>query len=414
VEHAGISGEEGSDVITHPNSRVSFISHVFRSIALACALLAFVLPAQGKPRDTIYSAPIDQAAHPPGTLLRYLPLQAPPFYRVKAWRILYATRDYRGRPILSTGMVVLPAQASRDPQRRSIVAWAHPTTGIAQRCAPSLAQSPLATILGLGDLIASGHIIAATDYPGLGTTGPVGYMVGKGQANAVMDAVRAARQIPGVGGSSSYALMGYSQGAHAAVFASLFASSYAPELQVVGLAAIAPPLRLRELMLEDVGTMEGRVLSSYIISSWSRKYGISTEALLAPEALETVDRIAGKCVNSFEDSLKILSAQRELKQRFLAALPTDLPEWRSALANNSVNALAVGVPAVIFQGTADNIVRPEITREVVRTSCRNGTVVKLVSLAGTGHGGAARASAASAVRWINDRFAGKPVPTSCK
>lgn len=34
-----------------------------------------------------------------GTLLRYERLALPPFYRAKAWRILYATRDYAGRPV---------------------------------------------------------------------------------------------------------------------------------------------------------------------------------------------------------------------------------------------------------------------------------------------------------------------------
>ena len=68
-----------------------------------------------------------------------------------------------------------------------------------------------------------GHVVAATDYPGLGTPGPVGYLVGKGQAQAVIDSVRAARQLPDVGGSGRYALWGYSQGGHAVAYASLLA-----------------------------------------------------------------------------------------------------------------------------------------------------------------------------------------------
>ena len=52
-----------------------------------------------------------EIALPPGTLIRYKPLGLPPFFRAKAWRIVYATRDYAGRPIAASGMVLLIAAA---------------------------------------------------------------------------------------------------------------------------------------------------------------------------------------------------------------------------------------------------------------------------------------------------------------
>ena len=167
------------------------------------------------------------------------PFRFPPFYRAKAWRILYATRDYAGRPVVSSGMVVLSSYASSDPAARDIVAYAHPTTGIARRCAPTLRQRPVEAILGLNELVSRGYVVAATDYPGLGTPGPVGYLVGLGQGRAVIDSARAARQIPAVGGGTRIALWGFSQGAHAVLFAAAIASTYSPELSLVGVAAVA-------------------------------------------------------------------------------------------------------------------------------------------------------------------------------
>jgi alpha-beta hydrolase superfamily lysophospholipase len=335
-------------------------------------------------------------------------------FRGQAWRILYATRDYKGRPILSSGMVVLSGYANKDPQQRPIVAWAHPTTGIARECAPSLERLPHKTILGLNELVSSGYIIAATDYPGLGTVGPVGYMVGKGQANAVIDSVRAARQIPGVGGGNKYALWGYSQGAHAVLFASLFGNSYAPELKLVGTAAVAPPTQLAPLLQTNLDRMEGRVLASFILGSWPRKFGISDKALVAPEARADIEAIDSKCVSNLADQLDILSAQKPLKRRFLIQSPLDVPEWRSAIAGNSTSSLPATLPSIIFQGGSDTIVDPKVTSQVVRSSCRNGARVQFVYLVGVGHGGAAKASVSQAVKWINDRFNGKPAPSNCR
>ena len=49
------------------------------------------------------------------------------------------------------------------------MAWAHPTTGIVSRCAPSLARVFFASVQGLREMLARGYVVAATDYPGLGT-----------------------------------------------------------------------------------------------------------------------------------------------------------------------------------------------------------------------------------------------------
>ncbi len=194
---------------------------------------------------------------PPGQLLKYDRISLSPVYRYKAWRILYITRDYAMRPTLSTGIVVLPDKAPRAPADRRFVAWAHPTTGIARKCAPSLRASPMKAIAGLNELVAAGMIVAATDYPGLGTDGPVGYLVGKGQAYAMLDAVRAAKQIPGVGGGPDLALWGYSQGGHAALFAADLAATYAPEMRLRAVAAVAPPTFLGALMQANMNSIPG-------------------------------------------------------------------------------------------------------------------------------------------------------------
>ena len=123
---------------------------------------------------------------------------------------------------------------------RNVVAWAHPTTGVAENCAPSLLKDALDTIPHLPALMALDDVVVATDYPGLGTPGPHPYLVGESEGRAVLDSVRAARQIPKIGAGPRFAAWGHSQGGQAVLFAGSSRSAYAPELTLVGVAAIAP------------------------------------------------------------------------------------------------------------------------------------------------------------------------------
>jgi hypothetical protein len=350
----------------------------------------------------------------PGTLLRSQKMTLPPFFRAKAWRILYMTRDYADRPIVSSGMVILSAYAPANPNDRNIVAWAHPTTGVARKCAPSLRQDPTSSIAGFNDLIPAGYIIAATDYPGLATPGPIGYLVGKGQGQAVIDSVRAARQIPEVGGSTRYALWGYSQGAHAALFGASIAGKYAPELKLVGVAAAAAPTYLAGLLQANVGTVEGRILAALTLESWSVKYNVPLITLIDASVARVVSAVATNCVDDLGGKLDALAAEKPLVQKFLNFDPSTQPPWNSFMRANSVPTLPRTVPVFIAQGKSDQIVRPNVTNQFVNAQCAAGVAVKYLILPGMDHGRTQKASSGPAVAWINDRFAGKSAPNSCK
>jgi pimeloyl-ACP methyl ester carboxylesterase len=351
----------------------------------------------------------------PGTLLRYEPLAGlPRNYRARAWRILYVTRDYRMRPILSTGMVVLPDKAAKAAGERRFVAWAHPTTGIARKCAPSLRAAPTKAIGGLNELVAAGIVVAATDYPGLGTVGPVGYLVGRGQAYATIDSVRAAQQIPEVGGGKDFALWGYSQGGHAALFAAELARGYAPELALKGVAAVAPPTDLPRLMQANIETVAGRILAAFTLSSWSTKYGARLQTLVDDLAMPLVDEVGASCVDDLGGKLQALSAQKGLKQVFLKGDPGRVSPWSDLMVQNSLYGLRGGTPALIIQGTSDDIVRPEVTTQFVRAACRAGARVEYVTLNGKGHGGAMEAGEKMAAKWLAARLAGQPARSNCR
>ena len=281
-------------------------------VALACLCLALLSPVAAEAQEDILSTlqgllP-DGAA---GTLIQADPLAGAPD-GASAYRILYRSTGLHGEPITVSGMVVVPA--SEPPaEGRPIVAWAHPTSGVVPRCAPSLARKRFQFIAGLKDMLARGYAVAATDYPGLGTPEVHPYLVGESEGRAVLDSVRAARQVPGVGSGRRFAVWGHSQGGHAALFTGLLAESYAPDLELVGVAAAAPATELATLLKADIDTSGGRNLTAMTLWSWARIYNAPIDAVLDPSAIPIVDRLANQCLESIYDF--VVRADREAARR---------------------------------------------------------------------------------------------------
>ena len=168
-----------------------------------------------------------------------------------AFRILYRSTGLNGEPIAVSGAIFIPPGAA--PQGgRNVIAWAHPTSGVVEACAPSLMPDVAGMIWGLADMLAQGYVVVATDYPGLGVPGQIHpYLIGVSEGRAVLDSVRAARALPRTGASNRFAVWGHSQGGHASLYTGELAASYAPELKLVGVAAAAPATYLAELFDAD-------------------------------------------------------------------------------------------------------------------------------------------------------------------
>lgn len=383
----------------------------FVLVLLVCAGL---VPAAWARPALFAEKAIPAGRQAPGTLLKYEQIGMARNYRATAWRITYVTRDYRLQPILSTGIVVLPGNAPANPAARKFIAWAHPTTGVAWKCAPSLRAAPTKSIGGLNDIVAHGLVVTATDYPGLGTPGPIGYLVGRGQAFAVIDSVRAARQIPAVGGGTDYALWGFSQGGHAVLFAAQLSQEYAPELTLKGVAAIAPPTDLATLLKANLNSIAGRILASFTLDSWNAKYGAPLSSLLDTASATLIDQVAKNCVDDLGSAIDAAAAQRGLDRQFLKADPAAVKPWRDLMVQNSLFAMNNRAPALIIQGGADDIVKPEVTTQFVRGACHAGATVQYVTLRGKGHSGAMEAGHVQAVSWLAQRLAGQPARSNCR
>jgi pimeloyl-ACP methyl ester carboxylesterase len=382
-------------------------------LALAAGLLALsacIGPLSAQ--TSFYDAPRSSLAGEPGSLVRLERIDGAPLGAL-AYRVLYRSTGLQGEPIFVSGVVVVPPG---DPPAggRPIVAWAHPTTGVTPRCAPSLAIFLFQQIQGLRSFVHRGYVVAATDYPGLGTPQTHPYLVGDSEARAVIDAVRVAGGLPGSGGGKRFVVWGHSQGGQAALFTGLIAKTYAPELTLLGVAAAAPATDLITLMNDDIDSAGGKNITAMTLWSWHRIYDVPIDKIIDPRAMPIVDRLAQECIEGPFDLIERQRTEKPLELHFLTVQrPADVEPWHSLLEKNTPGALPPDIPVFLAQGTIDNIIRPDVTRDYMGRLCKAGSKVRLMMLPNIGHGRAAQASTMAAVNWMTDRFADEPSPSDC-
>ncbi len=359
-----------------------------------------------------YAAP-DELPGPPGTVIRS-EIVAPFLEGAVAHRVLYVTSGTDGQPITSSGLVIVP-EGPAPEGGRPVMAFTHGTVGIARKCALSLLPGDVygPSIPGIREFLDAGFVVAATDYAGLGSEATTGYLVGASQAYSALDNVRAAISMPETGASSRFATFGESQGGQAALFTGQLAAAYAPELDLVGVAAAAPATDLTALFEENVGTTFGDILAAYALASWRDFYGIELDDIVAEQALPVIDRIAEQCLLNGAQMLAVVPEAELLKIQFLDTPPWDVEPWSTILADNTPGATNIDAPVLIAQGAADPLVLPAVQEAFVDGWCARGQRLQYRVYDGVGHLDAGHASAADVANWLEQLLDGNEFEPTC-
>lgn len=330
---------------------------------------------------------------------------------MRAWRIRYWTTDDRGQPREVSGMVVAPDGGERIKSPRAVIAWTHGTWGVVEQCAPSRSAQFFEATPAV-DAVRTGYVVVAPDYPGLGNPGPHPYLVGMVTARATLDAVRAARQIRAADAGNRYAVWGESQGGHAALWTGQLAGVEGAGLELVGIAAGAPPTDLAANLRQASDPNARAFLTALTTVSWSRYYNVPLN--LGRRATPAIMRkLASNCISVSSTPklgalLGILTLRRDLRE---VDLGKQAP-WSSFVAANSTTPIQT-VPVLIAQTQGDPLVAPAVTRQFARRLCANRVRVRWIDLPGKDHATTARQSAAETLRWLDERFAGVRAPNDC-
>ena len=375
---------------------VKKIIFVVAAVAYSCASLAetklegfdlSLAQQQPFPVTSFYENVGDVSQRPVGSLIRKESIAAPA--GAVAWRVMYVSERWDGKHVAASGMVVAPRQPAATA--RPVVAWAHGTTGAARGCAPSLAPNPARELMQRGgadqlvidvgipflsDWIAQGYAVVAPDYAGLGSDAVHRYLVGEDAARDIHNLLRASRAIGEASIGDSTALLGWSQGGQAVLFAGENATSYAPDNKVRSIVALAPAATL---------------LSSATNAIFKSKVPYP---VLIGQGYQDAYNLDKKLFT--DDGQKLLAASHEncvvtLFGAVAAAGPavtsnvTDNAGWTNALGRNNAGLERSETPVLVLQGLKDTIVPPESSKAYAERATAVGTDVTIEWVEDAGH-----------------------------
>jgi pimeloyl-ACP methyl ester carboxylesterase len=361
--------------------------------------------------DAFYDPPSDRLRQP-GALLRSEPLKDVMLPAgMRGWRILYATTVDDSTPATAVAGVFAPTDRPAGP--RPVIAWEHGTTGLLQKCMPSLFSAPSAGIPARDRIAMAGWVVVETDYSFAEKGGPHPYLIGEGEARAALDALRAARQISELTLDKRMVVWGYSQGGHTALWTGIIGARYAPELAILGVAAIAPAANIKNILAMNVGV--DKLFGPYLALAYSRFYpDITFEQALRPEALDAARQMVNLC--DFlppEDSERIEALAASFDGPALATSSNKALQAR--LEQNTADVL-IKAPVVIAQGLSDTAVPSSATDAYVEERCSAGQRLEYWTFAGRDHFTIVQPGSPLEellIRWTTARFANEPPGSGC-
>ncbi len=347
----------------------------------------------------------------PGVLLRQETLPAQPGTGAAAAvvRILYTSTDARwhsGR-IAVSGTLFLP---SGTPPRGGwpLLAWAHGTLGIADACAPSWTGFRPRDATYLDRWLAAGFAVVATDYQGLGGPGPHPYLHWPSEGRSVLDAARAALLArPGLV-SNRTLVAGQSQGAGAALGAGRLAREYAPELNVLGVAATG----LNSTFPDGPVPLPARDTPNMFLSLASgglRDDAPPIDRLLSPKGRQLLEAARQGCTKE----LGMLARKLEVRglPDTLSVSLEGLAPMRMPLTDMPVGA--IGVPVLVGTGLADQTIPPMRQYAAVAALCAASGDITWRRYDGLGHDGALHGSFDDTLGFARSLLAGRKPQGNC-
>lgn len=408
-----------------PPLRTGFTSRLTRALVVAVAVLVAPVTATGPATaapaptaadpDPFYGQSGDLGGSAPGDVLaarRMPPL--PQFPNTTVWQVRFRSTGSEGGPIAAVSTILVP---DVRPPSGPLLSYQHIINALGARCAPSrtlYTNDPNLMIReapALNVALARGWTVALPDHLGPASA----YGAARLGGQITLDGIRAAQRMPELGlAASPVAMAGYSGGGMATSFAAALAPSYAPELNIVGVASGGVPMNLGK-MAQGLGTAPhpafGLALAAAI--GLEREYPdrLPVSEQLNARGLAMRDAVADACTNDILATGAGHSASE-------IATTTDLlssPAAREVLSDNSVEDYP-GVPtAPLFEwhSPTDVLIPVDSIVATVQRYCRAGATVESELFPSPDHLTTAVLGAPRALDYLDARFRGEPAPSNC-
>jgi hypothetical protein len=351
-----------------------------------------------------YSVPV-QVPSAPGTLVKSQ-LVASDGIHGHVYRVLYVSESIYGKPTLVTGLVMVP-DTPPPSGGYPVVTWGHGTNGMADQCAPSL--DPAQAVPLQNQLLDRGWVVTASDYQGEGTPGLLPYLVGVVAARNTIDIVRAAGHLAAAHTSKNYVVWGHSEGGQTAMFGLDIGNSYAPDLDLKGVVAGAPPSQFQDIYT-FLKTSPFRYYLFMAGAGFNAAYGNAAAPLnqvITAKGISLLPVLSKGCSDYIAKETNGYPLAEIVKTD-----PFTVPAWKKLLVANDPGNFTTpsSAPLLIIQGGADEQI-PVVTTQLLKDhECSIGQDVERWVYPGQSHAGVIPVSMNDMVHWIADRFSGVADP----
>ena len=380
-----------------------------RRVTSACCALLLVAATAFAAAPAV-AAPGDIVSAGPGTFSMD-PVLRLPMPGVRATHVVYRSTNVHGAPNVVSGTILVPTTPYLG--KRPIVGYAVGTHGLGDGCAPSRqmadgveTESELVMLA-----IAKGWAVAVTDYEGLGTPGQHTYVVGPSLGHAVLDAIRAASRVPGLGlaADAPTLIWGYSEGGAAATWAAQLQPAYAPELRLLGTAAGGVPADVEAVARH----LDGNAFFGFGVSAL-----MGLDAAFPQLDLKQYLNATGRDMftTHADDCLVSLLLPPFTLGRYANITTQDVlarADVQSAFAVSKLGATAPRAPILLYHGLLDEVIPYDVGKRLRDRYCALGAKVEWQTYAIAEHVIGSIATGPSALAWLSERVGGWPVPDDC-
>lgn len=435
------------------------MSAVRRSTRVVTAILVLTLltmaigaapPAEAAlpQTDSFYTAPASLPSGPPGTTIKAeqntvffdpinlissaFRLALPPLLPIPvgfadSYRFMHTSRNAADQPLALTGTLIVPKTPWTGPGERPLLAYAVGGHGMDDTCTPSwqFMQGSQYELPLIAPYVAAGFAVVATDYQRYPTHT---FAEPKSAGQAVLDSIRAAtrlqaeRGLPtGIDDSNPVVIAGYSEGGNASSAAAERQPSYAPEINLKGVATGGVPADLRTTAAKADGTLLSGVTFMAINALKTSYPALNVNDIpLNSLGRYAVNDVLDECMPEITQtylykSVRLFTAswRYPLGLSFEQALDK-APAWKAKIEELRIGrSLTPSAPVLVYHGNLDPWVPIESSRRMADEWCSRGANVTFQTYPLAEHFLTLAEAIPHNVDWLMDRAVGEPVASGC-
>ncbi|KAI8328012.1 secretory lipase-domain-containing protein [Chlamydoabsidia padenii] len=383
--------------------------------------------AQIKPsEDPFYTVTPEFEKTTPGTILRSRPLPLstsftlfPTYPRnIKgAYQILYRTTDALGNATAAVTTILVPHNA--DPKKLVSYQVIQDSTGIdcgfsykIQNPITKADIVPQVETFFMDVLLQRGWYVAAPDYEGLDSMFGVGRMAG----HAVLDGLRAvlaSGEFTGVDPKAQTQLWGYSGGALASGWAAQLHQAYAPEIDIVGAILGGTPVDINATVAIVDGTRYSGVAISGIlgVAKQYKAFRDHMDENLKPDMRQAFYNVSKLCYGTILQDYGF----QDLKTYFIIPDYANHPSLVPAVEANQMgrDGIVPTIPIFAYHAEHDHVSPYQAAKTIFDGWCQGGAYVDLLTETSEDHSQLLFAAVPDAILFMEKRFSGAPVPSTC-